>query len=264
MSTMILDFRMVESVDATAVKKLKKLLRYTDRVGLKICFTNLTTKMVQMFEEEGIHELRVEENPHGHGHGHDDGHGHGHGHEARSGIGTLRIFKQADAAVEWACDELLRNKHQFNMMLPDPKTGKFTAKIIFRNVLNYIKLGFGALVEGEEFDSASFRECAASCAPVVLALFLDLNVCPNVLNFLTLPVGACASISRVCLVYRYGDAMRWKAGQVIVNQGADPDKLFYITEGSAAMIRRMAFDGSERRLEKKYRGTMCYETEVSS
>ena len=53
-STMILDFRMVESVDATAVKKLKKLLRYTDRVGLKICFTNLTEKMREMFAEEGL------------------------------------------------------------------------------------------------------------------------------------------------------------------------------------------------------------------
>eukprot|EP01043_Picozoa_sp_COSAG02_P026060 COSAG02_NODE_1490_length_12364_cov_67.758418_4_plen_904_part_00 len=164
-STMILDFRMVESVDATAVKKLKKLLRYTDRVGLKICFTNLTTKMVEMFEEEGVHELRVAENAHGHGHGHDDGHGHGHGHEAASGIETLKIFDQADAAVEWACDELLRNKHQFNMMLPDPKTGKFTAKIIFRNILTYIKLGFGALVHGEEFDSATFRECVHAAHP---------------------------------------------------------------------------------------------------
>ncbi len=51
---------------------------------------------------------------------------------------------------------------------------------------------------------------------------------------------------------------------MIANQGADPDALFFITEGSAAMVRRMAFDGSEKRLEKKYRGTMCCETEVSS
>ena len=82
-----------------------------------------------------------------------------HGHEVKVGLATLKIFKEADSAVEWACDELLRSKHQFNMMLPDPKTGKFTAKIIFRNILTYIKLGFGALVAGEEFDSATFRKC---------------------------------------------------------------------------------------------------------
>ena len=165
-STLVLDFRMVESIDATAVKKLKKLLRYTDRVGVKICFTNLTTKMIEMFEEEGVHELRKAEDSHGHGHGHDDhGHGHGHGHEVQTGVKTLKIFEQSDAAVEWACDQLLHTKKQFNMMLPDPKTGKFTCEIIFRNVLTYIKLGFGALVAGEEFDSATFRECVSASTP---------------------------------------------------------------------------------------------------
>lgn len=195
---MVLDFRMVESIDATAVKKLKKLLRYTDRVGLTICFTNLTTKMVEMFEEEGVHELRVEADPHGHG-----GHGHGHGHEVESGVESLKIFDDADAAVEWACDQLLHTKKQFNMMLPDPNTGKFTAKIIFRNVLNYIKLGFAALVQGEEFDSATFRECVAGHIqpyPLCTRILFDSMGLNSVDRTLTVEVTLGMGFLLVCIV----------------------------------------------------------------
>ena len=44
-SYLILDFRMVEEVDTTAVKKIKKLLRYTESYNVITIITNLTTKM---------------------------------------------------------------------------------------------------------------------------------------------------------------------------------------------------------------------------
>merc|ERR1712086_724519 len=58
----------------------------------------------------------------------------------------------------------------------------------------------------------------------------------------------------------FGTSSRWKSGQVIVNQGADADKLVFLTEGSALMMRRMRFDGKDKKLEKKYRGTICCES----
>jgi anti-anti-sigma regulatory factor len=57
-SYMVLDFRMVEEVDTTAVKKIKKLMRYTDKVGLTIVMTNLTKAMRENFDEEGVCELK--------------------------------------------------------------------------------------------------------------------------------------------------------------------------------------------------------------
>ena len=57
-------------MDTTAVKKIKKLLRYTDESGLIMIITNLTTKMREDFEASGVHELRVSHDGHGHGHGH--------------------------------------------------------------------------------------------------------------------------------------------------------------------------------------------------
>ena len=56
--------------------------RYTDRVGLKICITNLTEGMRAQFEEEGLCELRVE-------------HDHHTGHETTLGVALLKFFKES-------------------------------------------------------------------------------------------------------------------------------------------------------------------------
>merc|ERR1719326_2847836 len=136
-SYLILDFRMVEEVDTTAVKKIKKLLRYTDEQGLLTIITNLTTRMRENFEEAGV---CPEKTVHGHG--------HGHGHETTIGVRTLRLFDEADDAVEWASDQLLKRSSKMNFLHIDPVKGRHTLKTIARSILTNIKFGFGPMVKG--------------------------------------------------------------------------------------------------------------------
>ena len=43
-------------------------------------------------------------------------------------------------------------------MKPDPALGRFTVKSIFLGVFKYFRIGLGAMVQGQLFDSQSFRE----------------------------------------------------------------------------------------------------------
>ena len=43
-------------------------------------------------------------------------------------------------------------------MKHDPKLGRFTVRSIFLGVLKYFRLGLGPMVQGQLFDSQSFRE----------------------------------------------------------------------------------------------------------
>ena len=146
---MILDFRMVDEVDTTAVKKIKKLLRYTNRAGLHILITNVTSQMARNFTREGVHAVRTE--------------GHGH-HAVQTGFDKLDFFSDADEAVEWCADKLCaRTGRMVSFCYPDPIKGRHTVKTLARAVLTNIRLGFKSLVAGDAFDTCMFRELGKRC-----------------------------------------------------------------------------------------------------
>ena len=181
---LVLDFRFVENFDSTAIKKFRKLLRHAEEEQVCVCVTNLQAELRERMEEDGIHDSTHSEppDPHGHGHGHGGGHGGGHGskestiagkghgalpdaHEALAGphafapdedFTALRYFEDSDDAVEWSSDQLLqgvKTARRLNFMKPDPVLGRFTVKSCFVGVLKYFRLGLGAMVQGQLFDS---------------------------------------------------------------------------------------------------------------
>jgi len=144
-SYLILDFRMVDRVDTTAVKKIKKLIRYTDKVGLVVIITNLTPKMRRTFVEQGVCERKEVHDPHHHGHVH------------WVGFAGLRMFDEADEGIEWAVDRVLERNKKMSFLTKDPALGRYTFKTVARAVLTYLKTGFGSFIKGEPFDTATFR-----------------------------------------------------------------------------------------------------------
>ena len=129
---LILDFHMVDNIDATAIKKLKKCVQFCKEGGVTVILTALTHDMHHSMEHDEI-------SPH-----HFD---------------NLKIMEDADIGVEWASDQILASpNHQINFMKRDPVSGRHTIKTIGNGLMTYIRVGFGKFVHGEAFDSVNFRE----------------------------------------------------------------------------------------------------------
>jgi hypothetical protein len=49
---------------------------------------------------------------------------HHHGHPSSVGFARLRIFDEADEAIEWTTDKLLERTKQMNFLIKDPALGR--------------------------------------------------------------------------------------------------------------------------------------------
>eukprot|EP01046_Picozoa_sp_COSAG06_P050779 COSAG06_NODE_8125_length_2267_cov_4.959425_1_plen_326_part_10 len=114
-----------------------------------------------------------EDSSKGHGHGQGDssgsdndnhGHGdHGHGHDDHGlDWGTLRYLFDSDDAVEVALLGLLSQpKYNPKLVRKDDsceKAGRWTLPCVARGIMDYQKVGLGAMVTGRLFDTHQFRE----------------------------------------------------------------------------------------------------------
>ena len=131
-SFLVLDFHMVENIDATAVKKIKKVLRFCEEDGVTVILTGLSHSM-----ESALH----------------------HDECTPAHFSNVKIMEDVDIGVEWASDQILADpQHNINFLKKDKVLGRHTLKTIFSGVLTYIRVGFGKFVHGEAFDSVSFRD----------------------------------------------------------------------------------------------------------
>jgi MFS superfamily sulfate permease-like transporter/CRP-like cAMP-binding protein len=129
---LILDFHMVDNIDATAVKKIKKVLRFCEEGGVMVIITSLTESM-----EHAMH----------------------HDECTPEHFTNVKVMEDVDIGVEWASDQILASpNHQIQFFYPDKVKGRHTIKTIGQGMLSYIRVGFGKFVHGEAFDSVNFRE----------------------------------------------------------------------------------------------------------
>lgn len=129
---LVLDFHMVENMDATAVKKIKKIMRFCEEGNVTVILTALSESMEHAMHHD---ECTPEHFP------------------------NMMHMEDVDVGVEWASDQILASpEHQINFMRKDKVTGRHTMKTIGNGLLSYIRVGFGRFVHGEAFDSVNFRE----------------------------------------------------------------------------------------------------------
>jgi SulP family sulfate permease len=129
---LIFDFHMVDNVDATAVKKMKKVLRYCQDEGIVMILSDLSHDMTHAFEHD---EVTPEH------------------------FSNLMVMDDVDLSVEWACDRIIEDPaRHFDFIKKDPIKGRLTLETISKGILVYIRCGFGKFVSGEPFDSVAFRQ----------------------------------------------------------------------------------------------------------
>eukprot|EP01052_Picozoa_sp_SAG31_P011701 SAG31_NODE_668_length_12945_cov_15.915849_11_plen_491_part_00 len=129
---LVLDFHLVDSIDATAITKIDRVLRVCKAEGILMVITGLDSAMDHTFHHSELTH-----------------------HYPKN----VKFMEDVDVGVEWACDQLLADpRRQFNFIKPDPRLGRFTLKSIIQGVLTYRRVGFGKFVSGEAFDSVTFRE----------------------------------------------------------------------------------------------------------
>ena len=71
---------------------------------------------------------------------------------------ALRFFNDSEDGVEWACREVLKQNGRMNFLKPDPIQGRHTLVSVARCLIKYQKMGLGAMVSGQLFDSPTFHE----------------------------------------------------------------------------------------------------------
>lgn len=126
-----IDFRMVEGLDATAVKKIRKIMNYTKEAGVQVLFCDVLPQMIHQMEHD---EIDPHEYP------------------------NMTFHDDIDLGIEFACDQiLLRPNHNFTFIKRTAE-GAWKLKNIVKGIIQFQRLGFHDFVNGERFDSVSFRQ----------------------------------------------------------------------------------------------------------
>ena len=217
---LVLDFQMVDDMDGTSLKKIKKLMRFLQINNITLILSSCGG-MQQKLDREGIKATNAHfdaDDSHDHGHddhGHDD-HGHDdHGHDPHVHERcTCFIFQDYALAVEHCAQYLLANRKPFHFVRRNAE-GKHTFKRLIQGIIMYLRLGFKDYVAGEDFDTPSFRAC--------------------------------------------GKTHNYNAGDIIVQKGDKTNtSMFYISQGSIGVFIEDS-KGAGHRVMRQYRGTLTGE-----
>ena len=145
-----LDFRMVDEMDGTSLKKIKKMLRYLKYHGVTLCLSSLGP-LEKKLDREGIKASKE---------------------LFEDGTQAMYVLDTYDLAVEYCCERLLASRASFQLIKRNHQSGKYHLKEVVRGIIKYIRLGYRDYVKGEEFDTAAFRaicqtrDCECNSCPV--------------------------------------------------------------------------------------------------
>ena len=144
----IMDFHAVDNIDATALKKFKKFIRFCDANEVEVIFCFVNKYLQEEFQRDDIYNFAKKM-----------------GYvsstwEVDNRVHVLpRYFEEANLAVEWVTDAILSDPNrQLVHVRIDPAKGRPTLKTVSRAVLDYIKLGLKEMLEGEVYDVQEFRD----------------------------------------------------------------------------------------------------------
>ena len=166
---------MVEGLDATAVKKIRKIMNYTKEAGVQVLFCDVLPQMIHQMEHD---EIDPHEYP------------------------NMTFHDDIDLGIEFACDQiLLRPNHNFTFIkrtaegawklkvrhclcraVPRSSCAKTACGLpdqnIVKGIIQFQRLGFHDFVNGERFDSVSFRQAGkAQVLPTAFALCTSHCLC---------------------------------------------------------------------------------------
>jgi MFS superfamily sulfate permease-like transporter/CRP-like cAMP-binding protein len=129
---LVLDFHAVDNIDTTAAKKLKKLMRFCKDEGTFVVYSDISEDIMHQLSQDEVDEKHFD---------------------------NMKVMHDIDVSFEWCSDQILQDPiHQFSFIKPDKATGKYSVQGVIRGMLTYIRVGFVRMIEGERFDSVSFRE----------------------------------------------------------------------------------------------------------
>lgn len=225
---LVLDCHMVDDMDGTSLKKIKKLMRFLAESNITLIMSSLGP-LQKKLEREGIKPTNVsvdetdkhekhdpEQDEHGDGHGHGHGHDDDHDHDPHQDDKKCDVlfFAQYTLAVEHCCQHLIANHQPFHF-IKRGADGKHHMNKVARGVIKYMRIGFKDYVAGEAFDTPEFR--------------------------------------------KFGKTSSFSAGDMIVKKGDDTNRsMFYISHGSIGVFIETP-GGDEIRVMRQYRGTLTGE-----
>ena len=118
---LVLDFRMVDDMDGTSLKKIRKLLRYLKHQGITLVMSSLGPLLAKLEREGIIPEEEVFSRD---------------THMSTKGSQAMYVKQSYDLAVEYCAIELLKFRRSFKLLKRNEK-GKFTFKLIVKGIIRY-------------------------------------------------------------------------------------------------------------------------------
>lgn len=137
---LVLDFQMVDDMDGTSLKKIKKLMRFLNMSNITLILSS-TTGLQKKLDREGIMASDA---------------------QFEDGTQSLYLFQDYALAVEHCAQHLLGTKTPFHFVKRNKADGKHHMKELIQGIIMYLRLGFRDYVAGEEFDVPAFRSAGST------------------------------------------------------------------------------------------------------